>query len=163
MTLRIIVAALAMGVGTFAAVAVAQNIGKPQVLAGKLDSLNLTLLGVGLIALPLGIVLPRLVFAASRRAPPLNPPPGFSPEQSRIFSIQQRIQTSAIIGCALFEGGAFANIFGYMQTRELLHLVMAGALVLGILANFPTAASYEQRIEDERRRLEEEAAFPRAP
>ncbi|MBW8885570.1 MAG: hypothetical protein JF612_12535, partial [Planctomycetia bacterium] len=68
---------------------------------------------------------------------------------------------SAIIGCAIFEGAAFANTFAYMQTREIAHLALAGVLVVGILAHFPTAGSYERRIEDELRRMGEEETFRR--
>jgi hypothetical protein len=89
------------------------------------------------------------------------PLPGMTLEELRIATIQQRIQTSAIIGCAIFEGAAFANVFAYMQSREIVHLAMAAVLLIGILANLPTAGSYERRIEDELRRMNEEEAFAR--
>src|SRR5438093_10292524 len=153
MTLRIIIFALAMGVTTFAGFAVSQNINKPHTIAGKFDTQGLMFLAMGFIALPLGIILPRVIFAASRRARAMNMPPGVTPEQLSMLTIQQRIQTSAIIGCAIFEGAAFANIMGYMQTREIVHLALAGALLVGILAHFPTAGSYERSIDDELRQM----------
>src|SRR5262245_3646102 len=73
-TLRIIVAALALGVISFAAVTIAQNIGKPQILAGRLEPLQLGLLAVGLVTLLLGVFIPPVVFASSRNSPPQIPP-----------------------------------------------------------------------------------------
>jgi hypothetical protein len=155
-TLRIIVFALAMGVTTFAGFAVSQNLNKPHVIGGKLDSQGMVFLVFGLAALPVGIILPRIIFAAGRRAPAMNLPAGLTPEQARVIGIQRRIQTTAIIGCAIFEGAAFANTFAYMQSRDLLFLAMAGVLVVGILAHFPTAGSYQRRIENELRRMDED-------
>ena len=160
MTLRIIVFALAMGVTTFAGFAVSQNINKPHTIGGKFDTQGLIFLGMGLAALPLGMILPWVIVAAGRRAPAMNMP-GVAPEQARIFGIQQRIQTSAIIGCAIFEGAAFANTFAYMQTQEVVHLALVSVLVVGILAHFPTAGSYQRRIDDELRRMDEEQLLRR--
>jgi hypothetical protein len=160
-TLRIIVFALALGVTTFAGFAVSHNINKPHAFAGKFDMQSWIFLAMGIVALPLGMMLPRVIFASGRTAPPMNMPPGVAPDQARVLGVQQRIQTSAIIGCAIFEGAAFANTFAYMQTREIAHLALAGVLVVGILAHFPTAGSYERRIEDELRRMGEEETFRR--
>jgi hypothetical protein len=167
MTLRIIVAALALGPVVFAGVAIGQNAGKPHALAGQLNSLNISLLGLGLITLVLGALVPRIVFAAGRNAKPTYSPIGLSreqveivtPELVRIDGILQRIQTATIVGCALFEGGAFANVVGYMQTRELLHLILAGVLILGVLSCFPTAFSFQRRVEDELRQMKDADAF----
>ncbi len=166
MTLRIIVFALAMGVTVFAGFAVSQNLNKPHVVGGKLDAQGFMFLGFGLVALPLGMILPRIIFAASRRAAPTLLPQqleklGFPPEQARVFAVQQRIQTSSIIGCAIFEGATFANTFAYMQSCDLVFLAMTGVLVVGILAHFPTAGSYLRRIEDELRRMDEEELLRR--
>ncbi len=161
MVLRIIVFALAMGVTTFAGFAVSQNLNKPHVVGGKLDAQGMVFLALGLVALPLGMILPRIIFAAGRRAKPMHLPSGVLPEQARVFGVQQRIQTTAIIGCAIFEGAAFANTFAYMQSPDLLFLAMAAVLVVGILAHFPTAGSYQRRIEDELRRMDEEELLRR--
>lgn len=165
MTLRIIVFALVMGVTTFAGFAVSQNINKPHTIGGKFDTAGMVFLAMGLVALPLGVILPQIIFAASRSVPALkmNMPPGTSPDQARAFVVQYRIQTSAIIGCAIFEGAGFANILAYMQTREVVHLALAGALLVGILAHFPTAGPYQRRIDDELRRMNEEEGLRRQP
>jgi hypothetical protein len=170
-TLRIIVVALALGPLVFAGYAIAQNAGKPHALAGPLDAQSVVLLGAGLLLLGLGLVVPRIVFAAGRNVKPTYSPVGMTREQAefvtpelvRIDGILQRIQSATIVGCALFEGGAFANIVGYMQTRELLHLVLASVLVLGVLSCFPTKGSFERRIEDELRCMQDADALQKSP
>ena len=165
-TLRIIVAALAMGVIVFGVIAVGQNLNKPHSLIGKLDPQNLTFLVMGVITLAMGLVVPRIVLGSQLKAP-TTPPPGLTPEQFkaatpellRIDAILQRVQTSTIVGCALFEAGAFANVFGYMQSRELAHLVLAGLLVLAILAQLPTETRLERCIEDALRRFRDQDSF----
>jgi len=82
--------------------------------------------------------------------------PGATPEQTLLATIQNRIQTSSIIGCAIYEGGAFAAIVEYMRSRELAHLAVAAVLLIGILASFPSAGAYRRRIEDELRRMMEQ-------
>lgn len=174
MTLRIIVLAMALGVTAFAIVAAIQNIHKPLVIAGRLQPLNIMLLGMGLAAVPLGLVLPATIASSNRGAPNRNAPqqappqlgappahaaPAKIPHESSRLAIQQRIQVSTIIACAIFEGGAFANLVGYLQTGELLHLIVAGVLLLGILSRFPLTGAYERQIEDELRRMREEEAL----
>jgi hypothetical protein len=161
LTLRIIVFALAAGVSAFAAFVISQNLGKPHVVAGKLDAAGMVFVVFGLMAIPLGIVVPRIIFAAGRGAKPINLPAGIPPEQAGTWMILQRIQTSTIIGCAIFEGAAFANVFGYMQSRDLVYLALAGVLLVGILAHFPSMGSFERRIEDEQRRINENEALGR--
>lgn len=155
-TLRIIVASLGIGIVSFAAVAVSQNAGKPHFVASKFDATGLAMLAFSLGALPLGLILPRMVFAASRASASLPALPGATPEQTLLATIQNRIQTSTIIGCAIFEGGAFAALVEYMRSRELAHLAVAAVLLIGILANFPSAGAYRRRIEDELRRMLEQ-------
>jgi hypothetical protein len=164
MTLRIIVVALAMGVIVFGTYVVARNIGKPHFLAEKLDTVSLVLLGMGLATLLLGIVVPSLFFA-NRRGSPLTPAAlaTYDREAAKVFGILGRLQTATIIGCALFEAGAFANLYGYMETRELLHLGIASVLTMGILARFPFELSTVQRIEEELRRLKEEEGLRGQP
>ena len=162
--LRIIVMSLAMGVIAFGVYAVVQHVGKPLVLAGELEPLNYVLLLFGLIALVGGFVAPAIVLrsaaASPGNAPPLQHPAASDPAAAKVLAIQARIQTATIIGCAIFEGGAFANLFGYLQTAEALHLVLAIVLLLGILSKFPLG-SPEERIERMQRRAAEADQFKR--
>ena len=155
--LRIIVASMVLGVLAFAGYAIYANLGKPIVLAGKLEPLNLILLAMGLAMLVSGFVIPPIVFRTGNPASRI--PASLDPAIAPVLAIQTRIQTATIVGCALFEGGAFANVFGYMQSGELLHLILAGLLLLAILARFPLSGTSEQRILDELRRAKEQAAM----
>jgi hypothetical protein len=62
LVLRIIVLALVAGVAIFGGYAIAQNLGKPQLWAGKLDAFNLILLAWGCVMLLAGLVAPAIVF-----------------------------------------------------------------------------------------------------
>jgi hypothetical protein len=160
-TLRIIVASLAIGVISFAAVAVNQNASKPHFIASKFDAMGFAILAFSLAALPLGFILPRIVFAADRGASSLPNLPGATPEQTLLATIQNRIQASTIIGCAIYEVGAFAAVVEYMRSRDLVHLAVGAVLLMGILASFPSAVAYRRRIEDELRRMSEEEPMRR--
>lgn len=167
-TLRIIVFAMAMGVGAYAAFVISQNLGKPHTLGTGLNSMGITVLGLGVVALVLGFVLPPFILAMGNV--PTNPPQGLTPEQLkmvtpdlvRLDAVLQRLQTSTIIAGALFEGGAFANLFSYSMTRELLHLILAGVLLLAIVSLFPTKGRVQQRIDDMLRRVKDEGSFARS-
>jgi hypothetical protein len=155
--LQIIVFALAMGVIVFAGVAIGQNLGKPHTLAGKFEPLNVAMLAFGGVAFVMGIVLPGIMFRQIQV--PTAAQPQFAahgPEVVRVLGVQMRVQTATIIGCALFEGGAFANLVAYMTTQELLHLFVAGVLLLGVLARFPLQGSTRERVERELLRMKEE-------
>jgi hypothetical protein len=161
LTLRIIVVALALGVLVFGAITIAHNLGQPQSLGGKLDVVALAMLGFGLLCGAQGIVLPGILFRFVARPNPalLSQFAQHGPEVARILTIQSRIQTATIVGCACFEGGAFANLVWYMNSGELAHLALAGLMLLGILARFPLPGACERRIADELRRQNEEASL----
>jgi len=167
-TLRIIVFALVMGVATYAGFVISQNLGKPHTLGTGLNSTGIVMLVGGLVALVLGFVVPSFVLATGNV--PTNPPPGLTPEQMkmvtpelvRLDSILQRLQSSTIIAGALFEGGAFANLFSYSQTRELLHLILGCVLILAIASLFPTSARAQQRVDEMLRRAKDEDSFARS-
>jgi len=160
LTLRIIVFSLALGVIGFGIYTVVQNAGKPHTIAENLDPMSMIMLVFGLVDGFLGIVLPSVLFRFVK--PNAAMAAEFAvhgPEVARVLSIQGRIQTATIVGCALFEGAAFANLYAYMVRPELLNLLMAGLMLLGILARFPLPGACERRIEDELRREQEEAGL----
>jgi hypothetical protein len=152
LTLRIIVFALAMGVTMFGGFAVMSNLGKPHTLGWNLQPLNLIMLGFGAMMLLLGAVLPSVIFRnVTMQVAAHIHPAAADPAVAQVLAIQQRWQTATIVGCAFFEGGAFANLFAYFTTCELLNLLMGGILLMGILARFPLPGSCQRRIEDELR------------
>lgn len=156
-TLQIVVAALAMGVLAFAGVAVYINLGKPQVFAGKLEPMNLMMLAVGGLMLVLGSVLPIFIFRKAAPHPALLAQlAAHPPEVQRVLLVQARLQMATILGTAMFEAGAFANLAAYFITPELLNLLAAGVLLLGILSRFPLLGPTIDRIERELQRMKEE-------
>ena len=160
MVLRIIVIALALGVVAFGVFTVMHNAGKPQTFAGKFEMPGILMLGFGLFVGLQGIVLPGILFRFVKpNAAMTNQFAQHGPEVARVLTVQSRIQVATIVGCALFEGGAFANLVWYMNTAELLHLAVAALLLLGILARFPLPGACERRIEDELRRQNQEASL----
>jgi hypothetical protein len=159
-TLRIIVAALALGVIAFAGYAIFSRIGQPRALGGNLDTLGVIMLGFGATQGVLGIVLPAVMF----RAVPVPAAAAaqfavHGPETAKILGIQARIQTATIVGCAMFEGGAFANLTAYLTQGDLLNLIAAGVLLLGVLVHFPLPGACERRIAAELRRMKVEAGL----
>jgi hypothetical protein len=160
MVLRIIVASLAVGVVVFGVVAVSQNLGKQHGLGTHFDVISVFMLLFGVAVLIVGLVLPSLVFRQAKVAPQMAAQYAVhGPDAARALGVMGRIQTATIAGSAVFEGGAFANLFAYMTTAELLNLIMAGILLLGILARFPLPGACARRIEDELRRQNEEASL----
>lgn len=162
LTLRIIVASLAMGVIGFGVFTVVNNASKPHTFAGNLDVPGMAMLAFGLVAGLLGTVLPRLLFRFVKpNAAMTQQFAQHGPEVVRVLTVQSRIQIATIVGCALFEGGAFGNLVWYMNSADLLYLAVAGLLLLGILARFPLPGACERRIEDDLRREKEEAGLGR--
>jgi hypothetical protein len=157
-TLRIIVVALAIGVVVFAGYTIYANAGKPLALGTNLvGTIGLAMLGFGALQGVLGVVLPPLVF----RNMPVQPAAAahfaaHGPETAKILGIQQRIMTATIIGGAMLEGGAFANLVAFMMAQDLVNLAAAGVLLLGILMYFPLPGRCERKIAAELRRLKED-------
>ncbi|MDX1948528.1 MAG: hypothetical protein SFU86_24290 [Pirellulaceae bacterium] len=161
LTLRIIVVALALGVLSFALVSIQLNASKPQ-LVGQQLSIPFLVLGLG--AIPAGMLLPALIFRSAMQALAKRISPDESASEIDLASaILGNLQTSTIIGCAFYEGGAFANLVQYMTAVELVHLGLAFMLLLLILTRFPWPGRVEEIIAGEIRRLKEEAGLRREP
>ena len=78
------------------------------------------------------------------------------PESLRdVAALVAGYQTRLIIRCALIEGAAFFAIVAFMIERQLLSLVVAGALLLALLSCFPTRSKVEDAVENERREIEQ--------
>ncbi|MEX2174060.1 MAG: hypothetical protein WD872_06840 [Pirellulaceae bacterium] len=148
--LRFIVFMMAAGVVVFGGISIWINWGKPLVLAGKLHPLSLGMLIFGAVQLVLGFALPPILIRNLPVQPKAEAALGaHKPDVARVLTLQAKIQTSTIIGCALLEGGAFGNLVAYFTTGELLNLGMAGVLLCGIVAYFPWPGACERRIENE--------------
>ena len=144
MTLRVIVIALSLGVLSFGVYAAVQNAARPQTLGTNVNLLFLGMAGPLLLA---GFIVPRLLPKSG-----IGQQPGAAKieadETAAVREAFTPIQTATIVGCALFEGAAFANLIAYMQQAELVHLAVGGIAFLCIAAHFPFTGRISQKIDD---------------
>ena len=155
MTLRIIVLALGLGVTIFGVFAAVQNASKAQTFGTNVNYLFLAVSAPMFIA---GFLVPRLLPASLGGSVP-GVVSDDSAEIAAVRSIFAAIQTKTIVGCALFEGGAFANLVTYLTDAELVHLAVSGIALLCILAHFPLRGPIEERIENRLQLLRDEQQF----
>lgn len=157
LTMRIIVAALTMGVLVFSGVVLMQH--KPKAEPDVM--MRLLAIGMAVGGVVLSFVVPRIVLAAggklgnsaqpqgdARFAAELsgNPlAPGGVDSQSddspEMLSAAGKLQTATIIGSALLEGPAFFGLVNVMQGDHLAMLGVPAVLVILLAANIPL--SYE--------------------
>jgi len=161
-TAQIIVGALVMGVITFGVVVVSGIAGGP---GGQGNLLTLLAVGFGAADLVLCLLVPNLLAAAQRRklaagnaGSTADPGPAPATDAGQLALLYQ---TKLIIGAAMLEGGCFLGLVAYMLERQLPSLVMAGVLLLALIAHLPTPGRVEAWIDDQLRRLDEDRRFPR--
>ncbi len=148
-TLQIIVVALILGVVCFGGFTVISGDG-PKTFFGP-DRMDI-MLAIGVISAVSSIVAPIFVGHPSR-ASTQNAQPAMQamltgePDHDHAIYEAQRIQVTTIISCATLEGGAFANLFAFMTTQDLVHLLVATILVVGIMWRFPIRSRYLRRID----------------
>ena len=156
MTLRIIVSALAIGILSFGIFGAIQNADKPLIFGAKVNYLFLAISAPMFAA---GVVvphfLPKSVASQTEDFATENQPEDV---QSMIRAFAG-FQVATIVGCALFEGAAFANLTAYMMDGDLVHAAIAGVALLCILAHFPVTGRIVRRIEDRLQRRRDEQQF----
>jgi uncharacterized membrane protein YqjE len=154
--MQIIVGALAFGVMSFLCVVL---FAIPAAAPGERLLTYLSAL-FGFLAPAAAMFIPRLIESkqseaiAAQRSGAANAPN--IPESLReVATLVGGYQTRLIIRCALIEGAAFFAIVAFMIERQLLSLVVAGALLLALLSCFPTRSKVEDAVENERREIEQ--------
>ncbi|HJN08832.1 MAG TPA: hypothetical protein QF564_09070 [Pirellulaceae bacterium] len=158
-TLQIIVASLILGVVCFGGFAIVQSEG-PRTFFGP-DRMDI-MLGLAVICAVASIVAPILVAQTPHGSTPNAQPAmqtmltGDADHDHAIYEAQ-RIQVTTIIGCALLEGGAFANLYALFTRNDLVHALVAVILLIGMALRFPTRSKYLRRIDHavEEARLEQ--------
>lgn len=155
--LRIIVFALAMGVLSFAIVAVVQNVAKPQNLGTNLQLVPLPISALLLVG---GFVVPTFL---PKIAPTTGPGtyPAHDPESNDALRVFAAMITATIVGCAMFEGAAFMNLVWYFLHAELVHAALATVCWVCILLHFPLTERIVQKIEERLQKLKEEESLGR--
>lgn len=148
-TLQILVVTLVLGVLSFGGFAVFNGEG-PRTFFGP-DRMDI-MLGLVVICAVSSILVPFLV-GQSSRGTTANVQPALQnlltgePDHDHAIFKAQRIQLTAIIGCSMLEGVAFANLFVVMTKQDFGHLLVAAILLVGIMLRFPTRSRYLRRID----------------
>ena len=96
-------------------------------------------------------MLPRLL--------PKGPGASDADDASAVQAAFAPIQTATIVGCALFEAAALANLTAYLTDAELVHLAVSGLALFCILAHFPIASRIEQQIDYQLQARRDEQQF----
>lgn len=157
-TLQIIVAALALGCVTFAAIAVVlQSAPEPAEGEDVFPVVTSMALAFGGFALVAQAVLGPLLLKQTRQS--LVQQEGTSPDDA--MRILNGYQTSTIVAAAFAEGACFFNLVAYMIDGSPYTLAMAGLLVLTILMRFPTENGVVEWLEREMRLVTEEREMGR--
>lgn len=163
LTLRIITAALTMGVLVFSGVVISQHQPNPT----PNEMLRLLAIGMAVGGVVLSFVVPRMVLGSGSRADLANKPAAgdsfaaeFSANPSdprgvgtetddspRMLSAAGKLQTATIIGSALLEGPAFFSLVNVMLGDHLAMLGVPAVLVILLAANIPLSyESYRARV-----------------
>jgi hypothetical protein len=150
-SVQIINGALVQGILVFLVVAAFIRINKGQLLGPNPWDVSDPLV-IGAIAMALGLsvlagVLTRRIAVRTYQSLPADTRPGdpYDPEQrDRWLGL---FQTSRIIELALIEGAAFFNTVVFLIQGNGICLALAIALMLTMLAGFPTSARLDRWIE----------------
>jgi hypothetical protein len=149
--LQIIIFAMVMGGSTFLVVVLVM-----PAPARLNDTLIWPGVGFGVLQMVLAVVVPQIILRQQRQAEIKNQSlvRGHSPT-SEVASLLSGLQVRRIIAGALLEGAAFFNLVAYMQGRHTVSLVMAAALIAGLVTLFPLRSLVEQWVENELRTVRE--------
>ena len=136
LTCQIIVAALCMGVLTFAGVTLMRG-GFQVVLKPTLT----TLIGVfaAVSAIAMSFIVPAIVGNSSASRPSVANEPT-TESITKLFSVYQ---VQLILGCAFLEGAAFLNVFLYQTSQSILSLASAAICVALMLVRIPTKSKIQ--------------------
>ena len=142
MTGRIIIAALASGVFTFAAVAISQTWGEPE----KDPLLAYMAAGFATLAVIGSAIIPSIVSSAALA----GLPPRSHVQQNddvRLSMIYGAFQTRNIVGGAMLEGASLFCLVAYMVTARQWLLAVVGVLLLLMLRFLPTYGKLDRFVE----------------
>ena len=160
-TLQIIVVVLILGVVCFGGFTVISGEG-PRTFFGP-DRMDF-MFAVAVICAVSSVAAPNFVGHPSRGSTQKVQPATQAmltgePDHDNAIYESQRIQVATIISCANLEAGAFANLYAFMMTQDLVHLLVTAILVVGIMLRFPIRSRYLRRIDQagETVRMEEPA------
>lgn len=148
--LQIIIFALAMGVGTFAAYVIAMG-QHPIRWTPPEDPLEIIMLAFGVAAalasFVVSLVLPVWRTPLERMGAEHSAiAPTGDPQADLAIELSPSLQTRNIVSAALLEGGAFANLAAVLISGSGWSLVLAGVLFVLLVLKFPTFGRYLETI-----------------
>lgn len=154
LVMRIINVSLAIGVGVFAGYLLLQ--GDPLVPFGS--AADIVFLPPGLLA-AVGGWLVLFVMPAVNVPPNAAQLAATNPEAHAVLPVLMGAQVRMIVACAVFEGGAFVSLAGFMLKHDPLYLAVGGVLLLFILLQFPRRGPLLDRVETRLRENKEARAM----
>jgi peptidoglycan/LPS O-acetylase OafA/YrhL len=165
-TAQMIVAALVVGVLVFAGVVYFMNMGGQPPQGQPMISMIMAALGATVIVAR--FFIPGLVVQSSCRGiadgtwkPAASNQPGYLPPSNEREKLLSVYLSKTIIGAALLEGGAFANLVAYLLEGQWYSLIFGIALALAIAAGMPTKTGVESWVDRQLRQVEEIRSMPR--
>jgi hypothetical protein len=163
-TSQIIVLALATGVIVFGVIAF--------FLSFQLDESDAGILVYAMAALAAAAVLarmlaPALIAARARKAIAAGMWRPAGQAQAIAETLRGRLAevylTKTIVGSALLEGAAFANLVAYLLTGRTFSAAISALLLVGILLGFPTGDRVAAWVDGQQRLIEEEEGLAKTP
>lgn len=160
-TLQIIVMALAAGVFTFGLVVFLRPGGglkpfDPQAI------ISIVMAVVALTLIPARFIVPATILrggreriARGRESVTTRRSAGTPIPDSEQAKLLMLLQTTTIVGAALLEGAAFANLTAFMLEGQVYSLVLAALMLVGILLAIPTRNRVEDWLVVQARRVQE--------
>ena len=143
-TLQIIVLALTLGLVSFLAVVLCLPTRAKRPAQGPvvLPVLTVAAFTVAVVVVPLSLVIPRLMVDAARKQIAAGKwtaklPPGMPPPTTDAAQLAMVYQTQKIVGAALNEGAAFFALLAYVNEGNIIALVLAVLLIVGVALRFP--------------------------
>jgi len=143
-TMQIIVFALSMGVVMFGGFVCLSG----RVTVGDFSMHGMfswAALGMGVVGLVLSSLVPRLMPIAGNITDDIV---ANADHDGLVRNVVGGLQTKMIVGLAICEGAAFANLLALMNEGSTPNLVMAAVLLAAMLARLPTVDSVVARIEN---------------
>ena len=165
---QIVTGALVLGCVTFLGVAIAVP-REAAPIDPNLPILTYAAVGFAVMALIVRLIVPGIIASATRRKIIAGTwrLPAHAP--ARIVEFVQRtgdagklamaFLTRTVVAAALLEGVALVALMAYLLERSPLSLILAGAMILGLLAQVPTQGRLVAWIEEQLGLIEQERQF----
>ena len=160
-TLQIIAMALAAGVFTFGLVVFLRPGGGLKPLDPQ-AIISIVMAVISLSLIPSRFIVPAAILRSGRQRIARGSEPVVTrrsaethmpdSEQAKLLML---LHTTTIVGAALLEGAAFANLTAFMLEGQVYSLVFAALMLLGIVLAIPTRNRVDAWLDAQTRRVQE--------